>query len=110
MLEIHFRGLGGLFALTFEAILKVVSKFGVLCNQGHYKSCAHLHQVHYVVVGHLRCHDGADLCCFTTGGIRIYNASELLGLHQWRQVTVVLGDHQYRCSHLLRQIVNGDAF
>ena len=56
-----------------------------------------------------------DLACGGTGllaggGIGIYNASELLCFHQWRQVAVVLGNHQNRCSHLLCQIVNGDAF
>ena len=39
----------------------------------------------------------------------IHNASELLGLHQRRQMTVVLGDHQHRGAHLLSQVVDGDA-
>ena len=48
-----------------------------------------------VVVGHLCCHDGSNLCSFTTGGIGINYASKLFSLHQGRQVAVVLGDHQY---------------
>ena len=64
--------LGGLLALSFEAILKVIGQFSVLCDEGHDKTCAHLHQVHDVVIGHLRCHDGPDLCSFATGGVWIY--------------------------------------
>ena len=101
--------LGRLFTLSFEAILKVIRQVGALCNQGHDKTRAHLHQIHDVVVGHLRRHDGFDLCGFRTGFL-VHNPRKLFGLHQWRQVAVVLGDHQNGCAHLFRQVVNRDAF
>ena len=47
--------------MGFEALLKVIGKFVVLNDQGHDHSGAHLDQVHDVVVGHLRRHDGFDL-------------------------------------------------
>ena len=44
--------------MAFEALLKVISEILALYHQGHDQSHAYLDQVHDVVIGHVRCHDG----------------------------------------------------
>ena len=47
--------------MDFEAFLKVIGEILALYYQGHDQSHPHLDQVHDVVIGHVRCHDGFDL-------------------------------------------------